>query len=512
MKSIAGAKSRVLSPIAGLLVIIALFVVAKVFFLFRYHVPGWDEAVYLAMGKYIYSGGASGIWEMIRPVGLPVFLGWIWKLGLPYILFAEIISIIFGIATIAASYLLAKKLFSGKVAVLAATLLATSPAFYYYSSNIFTEIPSTFFAVMATYLFISKRYYLAGALAAAATLFKFPHAILVFVLAAAFLAASLARNRPFNLFLPWKQLFPLAKAFSTFAIVTSPFLIFNYLQYRPYVGNAFAAVFRPFILGAWHQHNPAKTVAGMFYSYTFYAMEALKQHLLFVFILPAAWLFFRKKWFRDNGKLILGLFLAIYLAYFSYIPNKDSRFILLFLPAVCIFASAAFFESFDYLKTRAKLVAVLAATALLALSFYLALLQDFSFYHWRPPSEPPIVPELYRSISRLGITGPVSTSEPVFAYYNNNRYFPYYDSSKGIPKDLKPSNEWEQGKPVEAVVYSPQTLYCKEADAECEAAKERLFSLIRSSYVQVLNATYYNSMTYYIFVNSSMHSSTSSLS
>ena len=496
MESLAGAKIRVsrasFSPAFVLLIIIAAFAAAKILFLLRYHVPGWDEAVYLAMGKYIYSGGASGIWEMIRPVGLPIILGWIWKLGIPYIFFAEIISIIFGVATIALTYLLAKKLFNEKAGILAAAILAASTAFFFNSSNILTELPSTFFALAAIYFFIGKRYYLAGALASVAMLFKFPHAFLIFALCAALLVEGLGRRR--------NNILPLAKTLSSFSIVALPFLIFNYLRYRAYAGSAFDAIFRPFILASWHQHNPAKAVAGFVSNYLFYVIEALRQHSLFAFILPAALLFFSKKWFRDTGKLALGLFVAIYFAYFSLIPNKDSRFMLLFLPSVCVFAAAAFLEVFDYMKTRIKVVAVLAASLLLALSFYPALLQDFRFYHWRPPSEPPIVTELYKSISRLGITGPVLTSEPVFAYYNDNPFFPYYDSSKGIPNDLQPSNEWEQNKPVAAVVYSPQTLYCNEADAGCEAAKERLFSLISLHYTQVFNATYYDSMAYYIFV------------
>lgn len=506
MESLAGSKSRVVSPSFALFAIIALFVAAKLFFLLRFHLPGWDEAVYLAMGKYIYSGGASGLWEMIRPPGLPILLGWIWKLGLPYVFFAEMVAIGFGIGSILLTFSLAKKLFNRSVAVLAAALLAISPAFYFYSSHILTEIPSTFFALAAIYSFINKKYYLSGAMAAAATLLKFPHALLIFVIAATVFLTALTRERSNSISLLRQKLSPAAKATTSFTIVTVPFLAFNYLYYHAYLSNAFHAIFRPFLLGAWHQYNPAKAINDVLYSYAFYAAEIFRQHLAFVLLLPAAFLFFKKKWFRDSGKLLLALFLVTYFVYFSYIPNKDVRFLLLFLPAVCILSAAVFVELVSYFKIRFMHIAVFAAAALLILSFYPALLEDFSFYRWRPPAELPIVSELYRSISRLGITGPVLTSEPIFAYYNDNIFFHYYDSSRDIPESPTPSNEWEQGIPVQAVIYSPQTLYCPAGDLACEAAKIRLYNLIRSSYVQVFNASYYDSMSYYVFVNSSMHS------
>ena len=34
--------------------------------------PGWDESVYVGIGKYFASGGAVGLYEPIRPPGLPL--------------------------------------------------------------------------------------------------------------------------------------------------------------------------------------------------------------------------------------------------------------------------------------------------------------------------------------------------------------------------------------------------------------------------------------------------------
>ncbi len=497
-----------------LLLILAVFAAAKVAFLLRYHLPIWDEAVYLGMGKYIYSLGSSGLWEILRPPALPLVTGIFWKLGLPYVLFSEVVTVLFGVGVVFLSYLIANKLFNRKVAILAAALLATSPWFFLYSSYILTEVPSAFFALLAIYTFISRRYFLSGAAAGAAMLFKFPNGLVLAVIAAAIFSAIVKKRL-------WQsQLLQLAKVLLAFVFVTLPFFAFNYLFYRPFTSNAYDAIFRPLILGAWHQSNPSKAVASQLYNYSFYLVEAFRQHFVFVFFLAAAVLFWKRKWFNDAGKLLMGIFGAAYLAYFSYIPNKDERFLVLFLPAICIFSAASFIEIFLRLRQRLSAtaakggvrkyvlrLAAVAVASLLILSFAVAAYKDYHFYSWRPSSEPVVASELYRSISSLGIKGAVLTSEPVFAAYNGNRFFPYYFTSyEGFPQELKALNEWEQGKAFEAVIYSPQTLFCPVGDFECETAKANMLSYLQSNFKQALNGTYYDGqLSYYVFVNESLY-------
>ncbi len=498
--AMAGAKLPV-----PLLIILGLFVAAKILYLLKYHLPVWDEAVYLGMGKYIYSLGQSGLWETIRPPGLPLLIGVLWKLKLPYLLFSEVVAVLFGAGAVALSYLIADRLFSRKAAMLAAALLATSPWFFLYSSYILTEIPSAFFALLSLYLFISKRYAFSGAAAAVATLFKFPNGLLLGVIAAAVIAHSIIKKLPLKC-----QLQRLMNVFAGFFAVTLPFFVFNYFFYRQFTGNAFDAAFRPIILGAWHQSNPSKAIGDALYSYSFYIIEAFRQHFVLVFAAAAAFLFWKKRWFTDSGKLLLAIFLLAFLAYFTYIPNKDVRYFLPFLPAICIFAAAAFVEVFGFLlsfrKSPAVVLALVASASLLALSFSVAAYKDYHFYSWRPSAEPPVVEELYRSIAHLGIAGPVLTSEPVFAAYNDNLFLAYYDTSGGMPKSLEPS--WDiAGRPFEAVIFSPQSFYCPAGDFGCYSGLGELYSSIASSYLSLFNGTYYDGqLSYYVFVNESLYS------
>lgn len=493
---------------APLLIILGLFVAAKLIYLLKYHLPVWDEAVYLGMGKYIYSLGNSGLWETIRPPGLPLLAGMLWKLRLPYIFFSEIAVMLFGAGSILLSYLIANKLFGKGAAIISAALVATSPWFYLYSSYILTEVPSAFFALLALYAFISRRYSLSGAAAAGAMLFKFPNGLVLVAIAATIIALNVIKKLPLK-----SQLLPMLKVFAAFFVVTLPFFVFNYFFYRPFTGNVFDAAFRPIILGAWHQSNPSKVIASPLHNYSFYFVEAFKQHFALVFALAVVFLFWRRKWFADRGKLMLAIFVLISLAYFTYIPNKDERYILGFLPALCIFAAAAFIEVVGYFRQLGSSIAkpirslvLVAAVSLLLLSFAVAIYKDYHFYSWSPASEPSVVSELYGSIARLGITGPVLTSEPVFAAYNDNLFLAYYDTSSGVPNDLRPS--WNlSSRPFEAVVFSPESFSCSFGDFGCYDDVEKLRSMIASSYSPVFNGTYYDgTITYYVFVNESMYS------
>ena len=156
----------------GLIIIIICFVLSKLFFIVKYHLPIWDEAVYLGIGKYIYSFGSSGLWEIIRPLELPLALGWAWKLGFDYVKSAEIIVLLFALASICLTYLIGKKVFNQKTAVLSSLLLAITPVFFIQSSYILTEVPSTLFVLLAIYLFLESRQALSGVCCALAFMLK----------------------------------------------------------------------------------------------------------------------------------------------------------------------------------------------------------------------------------------------------------------------------------------------------------------------------------------------------
>jgi hypothetical protein len=481
--------------------LVAAFFASQIPAILGHRYPYWDEAVYLSIGKFVYSAGTSGLWEPIRPLAFPAIIGFFWKLRLPYLIAAELVSVAFGIGCIILTYLLSKKLFGFRTGAVASILLAASPSFFYFSGMIFTEIPSAFFVLLSVYFFSRQKYALSGVSAGIATLFKFTNGLLIFALSFGFLILSYLKPSKVGLYKPF------LKAAVSFAAILAPFLIFNAYFYRNFASNLLSSAFTPFIQAAWHQSNPTKAIPGFFQNYFFYIFQLIQQHIAFILLPVAIFLFWKKKWYLSPGKLVLGVVMAFYFLYFSVIINKDIRFLLTFLPIACIFAAAAFSDSFDYFRKNPSSLRSLSLVALLALlvvSVAISGYNDKRTLNWRA-FETTEDTRLYNSISDLGIRGSVMTSDPVFAVYNNNLFIPYYDSSKGMSPHLAPSWQLQKNqKPFEAVVFSPESLYCSLGDLTCWVSREELGIEIKLAYTQEFSGSFFeNTTNYYIYVNDS---------
>ena len=107
-------------------IIAVLFFVAKLLTLGFYKIVWWDSAVYIGMGKYIYSFGAAGLWEPLRPVMWPLILGVLWKADMNVILAGRILEIAIGSLCILLTYFIGKRVFNEKTGLLAAVFLALS--------------------------------------------------------------------------------------------------------------------------------------------------------------------------------------------------------------------------------------------------------------------------------------------------------------------------------------------------------------------------------------------------
>ena len=143
-------------------IIILFFFFIKLFTLSYYNVVWWDSAVYIGMGKYIFSLGSSGLWESSRPILWPLILGLLWKSGLNPILSGRIAEIIFGSLCVLLTYLIGKKLFNEKTALLASVFLALSPTFFFFNGIMLTEAVSTFFVLLGVFFLIEKKHLISG--------------------------------------------------------------------------------------------------------------------------------------------------------------------------------------------------------------------------------------------------------------------------------------------------------------------------------------------------------------
>ncbi len=203
-----------------ILTILLVSFIIRIALLFKYHEIWWDSAVYINMGKYLFSLGNTGLWEHIRPIIWPMILGLVWKIKLNPIIFGRLLELFFSISIIYLTYIITKEIFNKKTAVFSSILISFSSIFFFMGFRLYTEIPALFFLMLSLYLFIKKRYFISGILIGITFLTKFPAGLFLICFLIYFL-----KEKTIN----WKNTF---YYMSGFIIVVCLFFISNYLFYH----------------------------------------------------------------------------------------------------------------------------------------------------------------------------------------------------------------------------------------------------------------------------------------
>ncbi len=310
---------------------LGIFLVAQLISLTTPAILSWDGSVYAGMAKYLFSGGQIGVWETLRPVGFPTLLGLFWKIGFDPYQSARVFVLAGSLVSLSLVYALANKIREG-AGVYAGYLLALTPLFFRFSAISMTDILSTTFALCCVYAVLQantlRAYWLAGLLAGLAFLFRFPHGLVAVV------GGIVIFFRAYNSELSGiKDLaFEYIKSMLWYGLgffgVVLPFLIVNTIAY----GDPLL----PLRAGAGIiAHNPILYLEHPL----FYFSSLLESSYLYLFaVVPIVLLFLRKS-YRKNFTLIAGLvYLAIYIAYFSFTDHKEFRYMLAFLPMAAVFA------------------------------------------------------------------------------------------------------------------------------------------------------------------------------
>jgi 4-amino-4-deoxy-L-arabinose transferase-like glycosyltransferase len=380
-----------------------IFLVISAFIMLKLILPvhelWWDEAVYIGMGKYIYSFGTVGIWEFFRPIGLPMILGLLWKIG-DVILLSKILALLLSVAYIYLTYHTTKRIFDEKTALFASILVILTPIFFYFSSHALTEIPSCLFALVAVNFYLDKRYLMAGIFAGISFMFRFPQGILLI-----------------GILLALKEMKKKVHVLAGFGLVVLPYLIFNQLMY----GNMFS----PILSASAHQSNEFYSVLdGTFLSFIYnlgyYMINLCLQNPIYLFFLPAI---------KKNR--LLSSISILFLIYFTLITNKQVRFMLSFLPFIAII-SASYIRKYP-------------ALMLLGLvSIYPIYMQNISIS---------MTPKIYAYIPSE-ITVLASTPLPVA--YIDSLFIPFYDNVKDA------SVTYESNKDINYVFYASEFYPCKD--------------------------------------------------
>jgi len=213
------------------LYILLFFCLSYILFSFHYQPVGWDSAVYVGMGKFIFSAGNTGVFEPMRPLLLPFLFGALWKAGLSPILFGMVLEFLFALGAIFLAYLITKQAFGRKIATISSFILAFNFLFFFFSFKLYTEIPTIFFVLASLYFFIIYRerekkniYLLLSALfTVLAFLTRYP-ALLIFLVTNFFLVKDMVEKKTKSI----KSFFLFN--FFTFMLIL-PYLIFNFFNY-----------------------------------------------------------------------------------------------------------------------------------------------------------------------------------------------------------------------------------------------------------------------------------------
>ncbi|MHC9543546.1 MAG: glycosyltransferase family 39 protein [Vulcanimicrobiota bacterium] len=282
-----------------LYLIVFFFLAVHGALIMRPHIFEFDEAVYIAIGKYLFSHGTVGLFDDQRPLIIAFILGLIWKAGLSVSICGEMMILAFSALLICLVYKIGSTLFDRKAAFFSALLLAVSPVYFHYSSLFFNEIPSALFAFLALFCYMKKRPFASGILAGIAFLTKFPQALIFISLLAALVTEAFYRRSSRD---SLRGLLKDALFISGgLLLALLPFFVFNMIVYRNIDQSLIRRLFHPVFAGMYAQSDKFKAVQGFWNSTFYYPIMAVRENPLLIFSTLGFILFLTKARLRDSG-------------------------------------------------------------------------------------------------------------------------------------------------------------------------------------------------------------------
>ncbi len=440
--------------------VIIIAALARLLYFFDWHEVWWDSGVYFGMAKYIWSAGKSGLWEPIRPVLWPLVIGFGWWFKLNIVWFARLIEFVLALVSAWLVYLIGRKIFSQRSAVLSAIVWSFSPIVFYLSFHEYTEIPEVTLVLAAVYAFISGRYWLAGILAGLSFLAKFPAGMFLAIL----LICLLLEKR-------WKQVL---RTVIGFVLPVAPYLVFNKILYGSFLSPIIDA------------HRNILAVVGcniMRYKpwYQYFGWIVF-DNVLNVFALLGIFIAV-KEWKRQYVLPLLSVLIP--LAYFSQLHCRDYRYLVLFLPFVALFAGYGIDAVITFIEQRWKLAPAVAIMVVLIVSAASGIL----FYQNNEPRAPDSAAEKYfKWLGERKIDGGIWSSNPVVAAYTDQKtskiYYPVYgvETAADFNKYLQDNHE-----KVGAVLLDNcgGGLVCSPDDEKCPAEIDKMRAFLNENFRQV---------------------------
>ncbi len=436
-----------------LIAILAVALLLRIIFFTKFSEVWWDGAVYLSMGKYLFSLGEVGLWEPIRPLVMPFILGLGWKLGLNPVIWGKVIAVVASMGVVLMTYLVARKYSTGNAALIASSFVAFFPPFFLFSFRIYTEILSVLFALMAVYWFKEDTLWLSGLLAALAALTRFHSGIVLVILG----VIALRYGRKVG----WYALGA--------ALLAVPYLLYHLVAHGGFHYLVLASKMIG-ISGLWIFSQP----------WWYYLWELFRGNFLLVFLVPGILIFLKGK---KRTILFIGLLLLVYL---SIVAHKEPRFLLVALPWLAIIAAEGLS---DLLKWE------WVPYAAVAVSFVLLFLQLPVEYDAVNVNNE----EYYRFIEGEKIEAEVLSTNPYVGLYASTVVRPIYLDVIGVGKYPWTSYVDDNDVGYVFVDNCEGGLMCAPDDSFCLEKRSGFVSVLDEGYEKVYSKELDNGCWYRVY-------------
>ena len=450
----------------GIITIILAFICANAIFLNSYKDVWWDSSVYIGMGKYMYSVGQSGLWENSRPIVWPLILGFLWKIGLNVILIGRFIEILFGGLCILFTYKIGRKLFNERTAFLSSLFLALSPTFFFFDGIMLTEIVSTFFSLVAIYLFIEKKYTTSGLLLGMSFLTRF---LQLFAFIGVLLVVLLHSNK--------KNMTNLKKILMGFVIPVIPYLILNFILYN--------GAFLPPLQQIFLSNNSGWS---NYHSTSYYFIELFKENFLYLSSILGLMLISKK----DPNKTLIATIFLVFFIFFNLIRQKEMRFLIVLLPYMYLLMSFSLLYFLNYLKNKtAKSLFI----ALIIVSFVFSFKMTY-IYHKNELNKNNPYAAFQGKLKEISPNSRIWVSNPMITVFSDIKadklmYYPVFNKDKKdeLVKDFKSAD---------FIFVDSCDLACKPFDVKCESDKNDLLAFFKQQLITTYSSIV-NECQQYIF-------------
>jgi hypothetical protein len=437
--------------------ILILFLVIQTVSLFSHADLWWDSAVYIGMGKAIFSLGKAGLWESSRPLVWPIILGFFWKIGLNPIVFGKIMMILFSLGCIFLSYSVGKRVFNDKVGLITSLFLCFSTTFFLFTSILHSEIPALLFFLLGMSFFLDDKCDFSGLFFGIAFMTRF---FTIIAIVPFFFYLYIRKRKDF------KKLLTLI---GFFLIPVLPYLILNQVLY----GN----IFYPFIFQAFMTKNTGQVFNQPF---QFYLVNLLKENILLLFSIPGAYYLFKKK---DKEQLFLFAVLIFAFVPYNLVAHKEMRLMIMSLPLLLMVSSYGLVQFSLKFKKKSNII--------IAISLVIFMLQAIPQLRFNPHNDPFDI--FYNYIRDSDIKGEIWISNPSFIVYSDYRaellYYPKMDLNMLDILEVDIAD-------AESILVNTCDIACQPSDPVCEANVKQFIQSMKENFELVSSGNFWDCELY----------------